>query len=112
MAAHFILDRTHRAAIADQIETLIAMQDAMDGDPDFELEDDRCMAGDDGCAPFVTPQGKRMWGSEDEDRGVLKPVYGINQAAGPLNYAELDQAHRLTGMGLGRSPTGGWRRSH
>lgn len=109
MGAHFKLNRTHRAAIADQIETLIALLDVMDGDPDFEPEDDRCMAGDDGCAPFLL-QGKQYWGSTDEDRGVLKPAYGINQTEGPINYVELDQAHRARLMGLERGPTGGWRR--
>ena len=32
--------RTYRDAIADEIERLIALLDAMDGDPDLEPEDD------------------------------------------------------------------------
>lgn len=110
MGAHFKLTRQHRAAIEDQIEALIAMLDALDGDPDLEPEDDVCAARDDGCGPFYV-QGRRLWGSIDEDPGVLRPIYGSDQTAGPINYADASRAHRASEMGLERSPNGGWRPS-
>jgi hypothetical protein len=51
-------------------EGLISSLDAIDGDPDLEPEEDRCEAGDDGCAP-VWVMGRRHWGSgAEQDSGV------------------------------------------
>ena len=108
MGAHFKLTTAHRAAIEDQVETLLALLDAMDGDCDLEPEHDRCEAGDDGCGALYNHQGVRVWGSSDEDRGVLKPVYGADQTAGPVNYEDASRGYRAAEMGLVRTATGGW----
>lgn len=97
-----------RAAIEDEIERLIALLDTFDGDTDLEAEHDVDDAHDDGCGSFYA-QGRRLWGSPHEEDGRLKPAYGVDQSAGPINYRESDQEHRAADLGLVRSPTGGWR---
>jgi len=103
------LSREQRAAIAREIETLIDLLDHADGDPDLEPEDDRCLAGDDGCAPCYDQLGKLMWGTAEEDLGRLAPVYGVDQTAGPINYREASREYRAAELGLVRSASGGWR---
>lgn len=71
-----------RRALAETIALAIDRMDAMDGDPDLEPEEDRCAAGDDGCAPMWV-MGQRFWGSiaeaAESDRNLPKPRYGIDQ---------------------------------
>ncbi len=57
-----------RQAIEGAIETLIALLDAIDGDPDLEPETDMCSAGDDGCGP-VWRMGELHWGSVWDEQG-------------------------------------------
>jgi hypothetical protein len=54
-----------RAAIEKAIESLIAVLDAMDGDPDLEPEEDRCAAYDDNPRPLPIPFA--CWGPGDPD---------------------------------------------
>lgn len=81
-----------RKAISDQIETLIGLLDAMDGDFDLEPEEDYCVAGDDGCAPLIL-NGRTHWGSPDE-AAVIVARYGIDQSLGPVNAEEADAYSR------------------
>lgn len=54
------LTRAQRAQIGELIETLIALLDQDDGDPDMEDGDlDRCTAGEDG--PKIAPAFDRLW---------------------------------------------------
>lgn len=58
--ATFPLTRADRARIGGLIETLIALLDQDDGDPDMEDGDlDRCTAGEDG--PKVDAGFDRLW---------------------------------------------------
>lgn len=58
------LSRFDRQRIAAQIEALIDLLDASDGDCDLEDEDfDRCLAGDDGCGVFVDRWQGPLWGA-------------------------------------------------
>lgn len=59
--------RLDRPEIERLAEGLIAGLDALDGDPDLEPEQDRCLAGDDGCAP-VWRNGRRVWGSDWDEQ--------------------------------------------
>ena len=72
------------APLAGFVEVAISLLDAGDSDPDledngsdtgvedgpegFDPEEDRCLAGDDGCGPVVT-NGRLVWGSDHEDQG-------------------------------------------
>lgn len=67
-----------RYAIEAQIEALIALLDADDGDPDFEPEDD--LGIDD---------------MPHDQEHPLVPAYGIDQSAGPVNHAIACQAYDL-----------------
>lgn len=107
--APIILTREQRATIARQIETLIDLLDHADGDTDLEPEEDRCLAGDDGCAPVHDILGKLAWGSPDEDRGRLIPRYAVDQTTGPINYRLASRDYRAAEMGLVRTAKGGWR---
>jgi hypothetical protein len=64
-------------------------EDAEDDDPDtgvedgaFDPEEDRCLAGDDGCGAFVM-HGTTRWGA-GEDEGYVAARYGVDQSKGPL----------------------------
>lgn len=54
------LSPANRAWIGDMIETLLAVLDHADGDPDLEDSDlDRCLAGEDG--PKIAPAFDAKW---------------------------------------------------
>lgn len=76
MGAHFRLTPAHRARVEDQIETLIALLDAFDGDPDLEDDDP---AGD-----TLDEHGEAPTEDGTEHLGVL-PLYGLDQSLGPVN---------------------------
>ena len=106
MGAHFKLTAAHRSAIEEQVETLIALLDAMDGDVDREAEEDVCSAHDDGCG-LVMVNGERRWGSE-RDEEYLAPVYAADQSPGPINYPEASRIHRAMEMAMARTARGVW----
>jgi hypothetical protein len=62
-------------------------------DPDMGAEDyacdpeeDQCTAGDDGCGPVLV-HGHVHWGAGEDGANLLpKPVYGIDQTKGPIDY--------------------------
>lgn len=114
MSMHFPMPLTlalplppmNRRAIEDQIELLIALLDATDGDPDLEEDcEDRCSAGEDDAALFS--QGWMGYDhfhflpdeNEEEDDAAgddcyrLLPLYGVDQSRGPLNHIEAERAH-------------------
>ncbi|HKY82172.1 MAG TPA: hypothetical protein VJM09_11965, partial [Sphingobium sp.] len=51
----------------------------------FDPEEDRCLAGDDGCGPIII-HGGTSWGADDDARRCPKPSYGPDQTKGPLDY--------------------------
>lgn len=62
-----ILPRDVLSAI---VTAMINRIDELDGDPDFEPEQDRCLAGDDGCGAVVIPWfGRVVYGSDHEECG-------------------------------------------
>lgn len=63
-----------RRAIEDQIEKLIAILDAFDGDPDMEPDHEDYDACDPGEPDCTHPE---------------HPVYGIDQSKGPTNAASV-----------------------
>lgn len=80
MGAHFHLTPAHRARIEDQVETLIALLDADDGDPDLEDDD---------------PGGDHLDAGElDESRGLPSPVFGLDQTQRPSNEWEVWRSAR------------------
>lgn len=83
-----------REALAAMVELAIDRLDAMDGDPDLEPEEDRCAAGDDGCAPFWL-MGQCWWGSraeaEESSQYLPKPRYGVDQTHPLLPQAALSR---------------------
>ena len=109
MQAQFRL--ANRLDIEDEIERLIGLLDLIDApDEDREPELDYCQAGDDGCGAYVE-HGVTHWGSRDEDPGVLRPLYAVDQSAGPINEveavrewqeAELAAAWRMEDLMRGR----------
>jgi hypothetical protein len=67
-----------RPAIESAVEALIGLLDGIDGDADFEpdlddeAEQDHCLAGDDGCGPFIGGQrGGLHWGSDWDGEALL-----------------------------------------
>ncbi len=72
-----------RGELEDVIERLIDELDRRDGDYDLEPEDDACLAGDDGCGRIIR-QGRVLWGSDEDERGVVVPMYGPDQSLGPV----------------------------
>lgn len=107
----------NRRAIEDQIEFLIAMLDAADGDPDREDGDeDCCAASDDNARTFShgrlgydcqlqDPDAEEAdWpggnvedepqAAEGQDYYRLLPVYGVDQTLGPLNEIEAERQRR------------------
>lgn len=106
MGVHFKLTPSHRAAIEDQIEALIALLDGFDGDPDLEPEHDRCGAADDGCGRLEAHQARFAF------REVLAvPFYGIDQDTEPTNQREAEAEKTAAALGLVRTERGTWRRS-
>lgn len=73
-----------RGMLENIIERLIGLLDAVDGDCDFEAEEDACTAGDDGCGPIYV-YGRKLWGSDADQLLSVLPVYGADQTRGPLN---------------------------
>ncbi len=115
----------NRRAIEDQIELLIAMLDAVDGDPDKEDDNEDCCAAWDDCAhmfshgrlgydcqlqdPDAEPDSddeQDDWfggnvedesqAAEGQDYYPHKPIYGIDQAIGMLNGALIAQRFQLS----------------
>lgn len=78
--AHFA-----RRTIEAEIERLIAVLDALDGDPDLEPEDDIENDEHDGCEP-----------DESRPEGIVLPLpqYAIDQSIGPINLLEADRYFR------------------
>lgn len=72
-----------------------------DGDPDDREDDD----------PAGDPLDQSGEEQSDDGRPLLaaRPVWGIDQTAGPINYRPASVEHQANVMGLVRSPTGGWR---
>jgi len=75
----------------DRVGSNTGTEDDEDDDPDtgvedgrFDLEGDRCDAGDDGCG-LIIRRGATHWGS-DNDAGAELPMprYGVDQSLGPL----------------------------
>lgn len=54
-----------RPLLARLTERMIERLDEMDGDTDLEPEEDRCTAGDDGCAAFIL-HGHVHWGASQD----------------------------------------------
>ncbi|MBV2148537.1 hypothetical protein KRZ98_09585 [Sphingobium sp. AS12] len=113
----------NRRAIEDQIEFLIAMLDAADGDPDREDDDEDCCAAWDDCArmfslgrigydiPLHDPDAEpdsddeeddwpggnvedEPQAAEGQDYYRLLPVYGVDQTLGPLNEIDAERQRR------------------
>lgn len=61
-----LLSMLSRDELEAFVQLGIDLLDTIDGDPDREGEEDRCSAGDDGCAPMYT-WGRKRWGSEHDD---------------------------------------------
>ncbi|WP_375381736.1 hypothetical protein [uncultured Sphingomonas sp.] len=99
MGVHFKLAPDHRAAIEDQIESLIAMLDSFDGCPDLEEDD---WPGD--------PLEIDGEPSSDDGRPLLRtvPWYAADQREGPTNYRSASKRHMARELGLVRSASGGW----
>jgi len=83
-----------------RVERLLACLDAIDGDPDAEEDD-----------PSGDPLDLLGEMPSDDGRPLLpeRPLWAVDQEAGPTNYREASRAHQAAEMGLVRSPTGGWR---
>lgn len=78
--ASFVLS-LGREELATFAEIAIDVLDMVDGDPDLEVEEDRCQAADDGCAP-VFADGQIFWGSladAESSRHAPRPRYGVDQ---------------------------------
>ena len=81
------LTRHDRKAIERQIEALIALLDAIDGDPDLEddeLHDDPLDVG------------------EEVDFYAMLPRYALDQTEGPINAREARYDHDLRHYGFAR----------
>lgn len=66
-----------RRTVEQAIEAMIERLDALDGDPDLELDEE---PEDDTDA-------------EPSDFYLLRPIYGVDQTKGALNLVEAHQAH-------------------
>ena len=113
----------NRRAIEDQIELLIALLDATDGDPESEDDnEDCCPAWDDDArmcslgrigydSPLQDPDAEPDDDDEEDDwpggnvddepqaaEGAdyyrLLPTYGVDQTLGPLNEIEAERQRR------------------
>lgn len=85
----------------DRVDVLLARLDRADGDPDVEEDDHGGTDLDRGEA------------DDDDARGLLptRPLYGVDQVAGPINHADAQAAYMAAENGLARGPNGGWRRA-
>lgn len=109
-AAPFIIIHDNRESLAAAIEVLIARMDALDGDPDLELngdERDGCHCAEDefqwhshdgpGC-PLADPDrgadddGEAVNEDGDTD-GRVVPLYGVDQTRGPINGETATREH-------------------
>lgn len=70
-----------RRAIERQIEELIDLLDAIDGDADMEEDD--------------FPGGDDDFGEDDRTNRVVLPRYATDQSSGPINVREADEAYLL-----------------
>lgn len=94
------MSREQRLQIEQEVEHLIALLDAVDGDCDLEDDD-----------PSGDPLDMGGEASSDDGRGLLptRPIWALDQSGGPSNYREASREQAAKEMGLVRSPTGGWR---
>ncbi|MEH3099814.1 hypothetical protein [Sphingomonas adhaesiva] len=86
--------------LLDRVDLLIARLD--DADDDYDLEEDD-HSGD--------PLEVNGEAPSDDGRSILptRPLYAVNQAAGPINYTEAQTAYLAAENGLVCAPNGGWR---
>lgn len=86
----------------DRVDVLLARLDSDDDDPDLEKDDH---SGD--------PLEVNGEAPNDDGRGMLptRPSYGVDQSAGPINFAEAQTEYVAAENGLVRSSTGRWRRT-
>lgn len=109
MGMHFTIPAP-RALIEEQIEALITLLDALDGDPDLEEDnEDACYAYDDAAGPHPNdgygdgkpgdpgdaerdddaeeddPSGGAIDDQPHDQDHLLAPRYGIDQSKGPIN---------------------------
>ena len=75
-----------RKALEAEIERLIELLDTIDGDCDIEDDDPAFDPGDDR--------------EQEEWRGIMPPLYGIDQSAGPINERQAMQRHQRERMEL------------
>lgn len=89
------------AMLFDRVDVLISRLDADDGDVDLEEDD------------YGGTDLDRGEADDDDARGLLptRPLYAVDQTAGPINYAEAQSAYLAAENGLVRLPSGGWRRA-
>lgn len=94
------MSREQRLEIEREVEHLIALLDAADGDCDLEDDD-----------PSGDPLDIGGEASSDDGRGLLptRPIWALNQLGGPSNYRAASREQAAKERGLMRSPTGGWR---
>lgn len=94
------MSREQRLEIEREVEHLIALLDAVDGDCDLEDDD-----------PSGDPLDMSGEASSDDGRGLLptRPSWALDQSGGPSNYREASREQAAKEMGLVRSPTGSWR---
>ena len=59
------LPKLSRHELEAVTERLIDWLNTLDPDPELEPEEDRCVAGDDGCAPVIL-HGRTYWGAYDD----------------------------------------------
>lgn len=102
------INPAEREAIEAEIERLIGMLDLIDGDPDLELcgdETDGVGAEDEECA-WLALFGRGA-GCEVSDEGgepqiyKVRPQYGLDQDAGPINHHEAKVAYHRELYGIG-----------
>ncbi|MCW6529730.1 hypothetical protein NED98_05680 [Sphingomonas sp. MMSM20] len=91
----------NRRAIEDEIERLIGLLDLVDGDCDLEDDDP---AGDPLDEHGEAPS------HDGYELVATRPVYGLDQSLGPINYREAERGYRARELGLARTPGGGWKK--
>lgn len=91
------LSRGLRLEIEREVERLIALLDAADGDCDLEDDD-----------PSGDPLDLVGEASSDDGRGLLltRPVWALDQTEGPVNHHQAQREYLAAEMGLVRSPAG------
>lgn len=92
-----VLDQAARLQIEEEVERLLALLDAADGDCDLEDDD-----------PSGDPLDLVGEASSDDGRGLLltPPVWALDQTEGPVNHQQAQREYLAAEMGLVRSPTG------